>query len=55
MPRKPYSGTETTIQFEGKIVNYSEKQMKSHITVPFSWSKKHLGKTLRVKIEVVDE
>lgn len=55
MARMKYRTNNGTIEYECPFSLFDEKQMKSTITVPFSWSKKHKDKKLKVRIEVIDD
>jgi len=55
MARMKFKANNRKIEYECSISTFDEKQMKSTITVPYSWAKDHTNKKLKVKVEVVDD
>lgn len=55
MARMKYKTNNGTLEYECSLSAFDEDRMRSLITIPFSWAKKHKDKKFKVKIEVIKE
>lgn len=55
MARIKYKTNNGTVEYECRLSAFDEKRMRSLITVPFSWAKKHKNKKFKVTIEVIED